>query len=78
LVRDENSYDQKCLSCHSLGKGAMHNTSEGAWAATPKICPKATANCVSCHMPNSDVPEMHSTFVDHFIRIVRPGAPVPN
>ena len=78
LMRDENSYDQKCLSCHSLRKRAIHNTSEGAWAATPKTCPKATANCVSCHMPRSDVPEMHSTFVDHFIRIVRPGAPVPN
>ena len=78
LVRDAHFYDQKCLSCHSPGKGAKHHASGGARAAAPKICPRATENCVSCHMPSSNVPEMHSTFVDHFIRIVRPGQPVPN
>lgn len=78
LVRDAHFYDQKCLSCHSTAKELKHGASIGARAVTPKICPKATANCVSCHMPKVDVPEMHSTFVDHFIRIVRPGQPVPN
>ena len=78
MVRDAQFYDQKCMSCHSLAKDARHVASGGRWTATPKICPKATANCASCHMPSSDVPEMHSTFVDHFIRIVRPGEPVPN
>jgi len=78
MVRDSHFYDQKCLSCHSLRKDAKRDVSRGAWTATPKICPKATANCVSCHMPKSNVPEMHSPFVDHFIRIVRPGAPVPD
>ena len=78
MVRDAHFYDQKCLSCHSLRKDAKHVVSSGAWTVTPKICPKATANCASCHMPKSYVPEMNSTFVDHFIRIVRPGAPVPN
>ena len=76
LVRDAHSYDQKCLSCHS--KDAKHDASGNAWTAIPKICPKATANCTSCHMPPTDVPEMHSKFVDHYIRIVRPGQPVPN
>ncbi len=78
LVRDAHFYDQKCLSCHSPGKDARHDTTSGAWAATAKICPRATANCVNCHMPKTYVPEMHSAFVDHFIRIVRPGKPVPN
>ena len=78
MVRDAHFYDQKCLSCHSLRKDARHDASGGVWAATPKICPKATANCASCHMPKTYVPEMNSPFVDHFIRIVRPGAPVPN
>jgi hypothetical protein len=78
MVRDAHFYDQKCLSCHSLRKDAKHDAFSGAWAATPKICPRATANCASCHMPKSYVPEMNSTFVDHFIRIVRPGKPVPN
>lgn len=78
LVRDAQFYDQKCLSCHSSGKDAKQNASGGAWTATPKVCPRATANCASCHMPKTDVPEMHSKFVDHYIRIVRPGRPVPN
>lgn len=78
LVRDEHFYDQKCLSCHRTGKEIRRSSSSSARAATPKICPKATQNCVSCHMPKVDVPEMHSTFIDHFIRIVRPGQSVPN
>ena len=78
MVTDEHFYDQKCLSCHSLRKDARHDASGGASAANPKICPRATANCASCHMPRTYVSEMHSTFVDHYIRIVRPGKPVPN
>jgi hypothetical protein len=78
MVRDAHLYDQKCLSCHSLQKAAKHDVSKGAKAETPKICPKAAANCASCHMPKTDVPEMHSKFTDHFIRIVRPGAQIPN
>lgn len=78
LVRDTHFYDQKCLSCHSPEKQTRHGASGGTRAATPKACPRATANCVSCHMPKVDVPEMHSTFTDHFIRIARPGRPVPN
>jgi hypothetical protein len=78
MVRDAHFYDQKCLSCHSLRKDTKHTVSSGAWTATPKICPKATANCASCHMPKSYAPEMNTTYVDHFIRIVHPGAPIPN
>jgi len=38
----------------------------------------ATADCTSCHMPKSDVAEMHAKFTDHFIRIVRTGEKYPN
>lgn len=78
LVRDANYYDEKCLNCHRAGQVAKHDVSSGARTVVPKTCPKATANCAGCHMPKSDVPEMHSPFVDHFIRIVHPGQPVPN
>ena len=78
LVRDQHFYDQKCLSCHSPRKETRRDSWVGAQVAIAKVCPRATANCISCHMPSCNVPEMHSTFVDHFIRIVRPGAPVPN
>lgn len=78
LVRDTQFYDQKCMSCHSSGKDAKHIAPGKAWTAIPKTCPKATSNCVTCHMPKTDVPQMQSKFVDHYIRIVRPGRPVPN
>lgn len=41
-------------------------------------CPKATKNCVTCHMPRVEVPSMHSPFVDHRIRIVRANSPYPD
>jgi hypothetical protein len=77
LVRSASFYDQKCLSCHRPRKQAM-DAAAHAWAATPKVCPRATENCVSCHMQKSNVPEMHSAFTDHFIRVVRSGEPIPN
>jgi hypothetical protein len=35
------------------------------------ICPVATKNCTSCHMPQVYVPAMHRSFPDHRIRIAR-------
>jgi len=78
MVRDTHFYDQKCLSCHSLRKDAKHDASRSSRTVPAKICPKATENCVVCHMPKSNVSEMNSAFVDHFIRIVRPGERIPN
>lgn len=73
LVQEASSYDQRCLSCHGSQRSQSPDRSESAAAA----CPKATANCTTCHMPKYDVPEMHAKFTDHFIRIVRPGEPYP-
>jgi hypothetical protein len=72
LVRDASSYDPRCLRCHSP------RGSESPGAGTSVVCPKATANCTSCHMPSYDVPGMHAKFTDHFIRVVRAGEPYPN
>lgn len=73
LVQSASFYDQRCLSCHS-SRG-----SEPAGPGPPHaVCPKATANCTSCHMPKYDVPEMHAKFTDHFIRVVRAGESYPN
>jgi hypothetical protein len=73
LLQNESSYDSRCLSCHSPQGKESHTASP-----SPAVCPKATANCTSCHMPKYDVPEMHAKFTDHFIRVVRTGAPYPN
>jgi hypothetical protein len=68
LVREAASYDANCLECHSGGKQAQ---SMGA------VCPKATHECVSCHMPKVNLPSVHGAFTDHFIRVARVGEPMP-
>ncbi|MGD0359444.1 MAG: multiheme c-type cytochrome [Bryobacteraceae bacterium] len=64
ISRDEAGYDRACLACH---------------ASKPrKSCPVAKSNCVGCHMPNVTLSEGHAVFIDHQIRIARPGDPYPN
>ena len=59
-VSDEAGlFDQSCLSCHDTG-ARDHGT----------VCPEASANCASCHMPTERVMR-HSLFSDHWIRVVR-------
>jgi len=43
-----------------------------------KVCPTATSQCVSCHMPKVKLPNGHLTFTDHEIRIVKKDEPFPN
>jgi hypothetical protein len=64
-IRDLASYDDRCLSCHQRG--------HTAGGRSFKTCPVSTNNCVSCHMPKYELPEMHAKFTDHFIRVVRKG-----
>lgn len=71
LIRDDASYDPKCLACHAAG---ARPTSTGK----AKTCPVASSNCVSCHMPKVTLPGGHLRFTDHQIRIVRKGEPFPN
>ena len=73
LVHDAKFYDQRCLACH-----AARGRESPGHGASPAVCPVATANCTSCHMPKSDVPGMHAKFTDHYIRIVRAGESYPN
>jgi len=63
-------YDAACLSCHG-------NAKAGERRPAPS-CPKAQAECSSCHMPRYEVPGSHFESTDHMIRVVRPGAPYPN
>jgi len=72
LQTNSAAYDHACLKCHAAAPGAMPT------AAHPgKACPVATKNCTSCHMQKVYVPEMHSDFTDHRIRIARAGEPFP-
>lgn len=72
LADDAGSYDPKCLACHATTPG-VKKTKEHPGTA----CPVSTKNCSSCHMPKIDLPDMHHTFADHRIRIVRAGEAFP-
>ena len=72
LQKDTAYYDQKCLSCHLTT--AKETRTERRSAAA---CPVSTKKCATCHMPKVELPGMHAEFTDHWIRIVKPGEPVP-
>ena len=65
-------YDAKCLACHLSG---LKDIKTEARTAAP--CPVGTRQCVTCHMPKVTLPDMHADFTDHWIRVVKPGDPIP-
>lgn len=71
LVRDAKAYDSHCLNCHSPSgakPGPEHSVSG---------CPVAKQDCVTCHMPKYEVPDMHFKYTDHRIRIVKTDETFP-
>ena len=83
LVTRDADYDSKCLACHT-GRNAARNASfvpsaapAASAAATTKTCPVGNQNCVSCHMPKTELPGSHTRFTDHMIRVVKPNQPYP-
>ena len=79
VVREMSAYDATCLACHSAGPtaGTPAAAAGSDGSRTAAVCPKASANCVSCHMPRYEIPGSHNLFTDHQIRIVKPGEPYP-
>jgi hypothetical protein len=72
LERDEAFYDSKCAACHLTTAKEQKTRERNAPA-----CPVAARGCATCHMPKVELPGMHYKFTDHWIRIAKPGAPVP-
>jgi hypothetical protein len=72
LRHDAGFYDAKCLACHVASVTEAKTPERGASA-----CPVGSTACVACHMPKVDLPEMHAKFTDHWIRVAKPGDPVP-
>ncbi|HVF67011.1 MAG TPA: multiheme c-type cytochrome [Pyrinomonadaceae bacterium] len=72
LERDEAFYDSKCTACHLTSAKEKRTAERNASA-----CPVATRGCSDCHMPKVELPGMHFKFTDHWIRIAKPGSPVP-
>lgn len=75
IVRQDSSYDNKCLACHSAHPAEPASHLPGDHART---CPTAKSDCVSCHMPKLKLPNGLMTFTDHEIRVVKAGQPFPN
>jgi hypothetical protein len=73
LVHNPASYDATCLECH-VATAAEKRTAYRSGAP----CPVAAKNCVTCHMPKVEPPNLHSTFTDHWIRIAKAGAAYPD
>jgi hypothetical protein len=73
LNQDTAFYDSKCLACHLSVRGQPKTVHRSAAA-----CPVSQKECVTCHMPKLELPGAHGKFTDHWIRIVRPGDPIPN
>lgn len=69
LVRETAAYDRACLQCHM---NSAHAPATSSLAV--KSCRVATKDCASCHMPKYQLAEMHNTFTDHRIRVVRDRA----
>lgn len=72
VVRDEQSYDSKCLACHVTSRATKVIRDRPG-----KACPVARKDCTTCHMPRVNVPSMHAPFVDHRIRVVRANERYP-
>ena len=79
LKHDSAYYDARCFACHQSGKAASGASIDTVATSgqTAKACPKASKDCVSCHMPQFEIPGSHFRFTDHRIRIVRPGDKYP-
>jgi hypothetical protein len=72
LVKDSATYDSRCLGCHVTAGSKPTADHPGV------ACSVSTKDCASCHMPQYEVPDMHTKFTDHMIRIVRKDAAVPD
>jgi hypothetical protein len=71
LEHDRAFYDAKCAACHSSDPKLSRVGKQVA-----RKCPVGEQKCVTCHMPSYELKGSHTTFTDHFIRVVRLGESV--
>jgi hypothetical protein len=67
VAHDVRAYDAKCQGCHN-------NRIKRTSAKHIALCKVSTSNCASCHMPKYELPEMHSKFTDHNVRVAPKAA----
>lgn len=72
LRHEASFYDSKCLACH-LSNPQQPRTE----TRTARSCTVGTQKCASCHMPTVEIPGTHTSFTDHWIRVVKPNQSIP-
>jgi hypothetical protein len=70
LITTDAFYEAKCLACHP-------SSAKSSGKPLAKACPVSRSGCIGCHMPKTPQPGGPRILTDHFIRVVRPGAPYP-
>lgn len=70
LETSAGAYDAKCAACHSAAARRIK--------ASTRLCRVGVRRCVTCHMPQVDLPGAHRKFTDHWIRIAKANAPYPD
>ncbi len=66
-------FNETCLGCHAPERFPTAFATEAARGTHT-----ATANCIACHMPSVAAEEApHSSFTDHWIRVVAPEPDLP-
>jgi hypothetical protein len=73
LQTEAAAYDKACLKCHANLLEPGKSVGQRG-----RACPVANNRCTGCHMVKVYVPEMHSNFTDHRIRIAKQGEPFPD
>jgi hypothetical protein len=72
-VKHEASfYDAKCLACHLSNLQQTRTETR-----TARACPKGSHECAACHMPKVEIPGTHTSFTDHWIRVVKSNELIP-
>jgi hypothetical protein len=72
LQHEASFYDSKCIACHVAN---LPNTIIETGSA--RACPVGKQKCASCHMPKVEIPGTHTSFTDHWIRVVKPNETIP-
>lgn len=71
--RSASHYESVCLSCHAPSRDPALDLPPEAPLSSCPVDP--SHGCVDCHMPSVEVPALHDSLTDHYIRVVGEDRP---
>jgi tetratricopeptide (TPR) repeat protein len=67
-------YEPKCLNCHAPPTASENGGRAQDSGTKHTVCPvNSKSGCISCHMPATEIPILHTSFTDHYIRVHEKG-----